>query len=171
MIWSIKNQEPLHYFYNSLATRSRTVEPEPKFQAQAPPSKNFWLRFQLQSSEIVWSPAPHLWCQRNPAVPYLVPHTSLPPLGTHSCSIFADDISNILTTWLRSHVAKSPEVGICLNNRHAFSTPSVPSGSSRNKVEMLCAIVFFASYSLLKDRKVVQLNPVSFSRRKLQASK
>ena len=34
----------------------RVVEPEPKFQAPAPPSKSFW--FRLQSTKIAWAPTP-----------------------------------------------------------------------------------------------------------------
>ena len=54
-IWSIKHKKTLHYLCNSLSPRTISVEPEPKFQAPAPPSKSFWLRF--QASKIAWAPA------------------------------------------------------------------------------------------------------------------
>ena len=49
-------RKKLWYLYNSIAPQTISVEPEPKFQAPAPPSKNFWLR--LQRSKISWHPAP-----------------------------------------------------------------------------------------------------------------
>jgi len=44
MIWPIENLKPLYYLYNSFAPQARAVELEPKFQARASASKNFWIR-------------------------------------------------------------------------------------------------------------------------------
>jgi len=42
--------------YNSFSPQTTFVEPDTKFLAPAPPSKNFWLW--LQPSKIAWAPAP-----------------------------------------------------------------------------------------------------------------
>jgi len=55
-IWSKKSEKTLLYLHNSLAPQTVSVEPEPKFQALAPPSKDFWLW--LQPSKIARAPAP-----------------------------------------------------------------------------------------------------------------
>ena len=38
-IWSKNSEETLYYLYNSLAPQTISVEPEPKIQTPAPPSK------------------------------------------------------------------------------------------------------------------------------------
>jgi len=48
----------LYYLYDSLAQPTISVEPEPKFEAPALPSKTFWLRLWLQPSKFAWAPAP-----------------------------------------------------------------------------------------------------------------
>jgi len=52
--FGLKTEKTLHNLCNSL-------EPEPIFQAPAPPSKKFWPR--LQPSTIAWAPAPQPWFQ------------------------------------------------------------------------------------------------------------
>jgi len=63
-IWSIMKWKALYYLYNSLAPQTISVEPEPKFQAPAPPSKTFRLR--LRSSKIAWAPVPQPCCSAIP---------------------------------------------------------------------------------------------------------
>jgi len=58
MIWSIENWNSLHYLHNSLTPQTWAAEPEPKFQAPAPPTKRFSLWFRLQSPKNAWAPAP-----------------------------------------------------------------------------------------------------------------
>jgi len=49
-------------FVQLTSQQIRAVEPEPKFPALAPPSKNVWLRLHLQSTKIAfWAPAPQPW--------------------------------------------------------------------------------------------------------------
>ena len=58
-IWCKKSEKTTYYLYNSLAPQTISVEPEPNFQAPAPLSKYFGIRF--QPSNIACAPTPQPW--------------------------------------------------------------------------------------------------------------
>jgi len=98
-------KKTLHYLYNSLVPQTISMNPEPKFQVSAPPSKSFWLRLQLfKIASAPGSSSTALLCTRliHISPSYWTIYRSFEIIFERELSIGLEFKSNVLSTSIAS---------------------------------------------------------------------